>query len=316
MAPGEGTNPPLPKVGLIMDFSKEIKIATGTATSSFINLNSITAAPTVGTPFSGYVTESVSYANAGISGFTESQAQRDGAEADIALLGPRQAQLIVQVYGSSLADFYDKLNALNGAMQPYPSFASTDDGFRELRFVQPTAITTSNNTTGLLNLLMKVRPTAIPAYTLNGDIVTLQTSDRGVSTRASVTLLSKDPRKLSQATRSAALNVSASTSTATVVTNDGNYYAYPIVTIASTHGSQQTATISTSLWTTAVVIPANTTVTIDGKERTVLVGTTLRMDLVLGATTILPYLVEGANTVTVSALTSTTVSFAYQEAWL
>ena len=299
-----------------MDFSKAIQIATGTATSAFVNLNSITAAPTVGTPFSGYLVENVSYANGSIGGFTESQAQRDGSEADIALLGPRSVQMVVQVYGSSLADFYDKLNDLNGAMRPYPSYATSDDGFRDLRFVQPTAITTSNNTTGLLNLVLRVRPTALPSYQLNNDMVTPQTSDRGVSTRASVTLFSKDPRKLSQSTRSATLNVSASTSTTTTVTNDGNYNVYPSVTFVSTSGSTQTATISTSLFTTSVVIPANTTVTINGPERTVNVGSTLRMDLVLAATTILPYLITGSTTVTVSTLSSITVSLAYQEAWL
>jgi hypothetical protein len=299
-----------------MDFSKAIQIATGTASTAFINLNSITAAPTVGTPFSGYLVENVSYANAGIGGFTEALAQRDGVEADIALLGARQVQMVVQVYGSSLADFYDKLNALNGSMHPYPSYATSDDGFRELRFVQPTAITTSNNTTGLLNLLMKVRPTALPSYQLNNDTVSPQTSDRGVSTRASVTLFSKDPRKLSQSTRTASLNVSASTSTTSTVANDGNYNVYPDVTFVSTHGSTQTATISTSLFTTSLVIPASTTVTISGDERTVTAGGVLRMDLVLAATTILPYMVAGDTTVTVSALTSTTVSLAYKEAWL
>ena len=299
-----------------MDFSKAIQIATGTATSAFINLNSITAAPTVGTPFSGYLVENVSYANAGISGFTESQAQRDGVEADIALLGARQVQMVVQVYGSSLADFYDKLNDLNGAMRPYPSYATSDDGFRELRFVQPTAITTSNNTTGLLNLMLKVRPTSLPSYQLNNDMVTPQTSDRGVSTRASVTLFSKDPRKLSQATRSRSLGVSGAVPTVTSVTNDGNYNAYPDVTIVSVSGATQTATISSSLFTTSVVVPANTTVTINGKELTVYVGSTLRMDLVLAETTSFPYLVPLGNSVTVSALTSFTVTFNYQEAWL
>jgi hypothetical protein len=299
-----------------MDFSKAIQIATGTATSAFVNLNSITAAPTVGTPFSGYLVENVSYANGSIGGFTESQAQRDGSEADIALLGPRSVQMVVQVYGSSLADFYDKLNDLNGSMRPYPSYATSDDGFRDLRFVQPTAITTSNNTTGLLNLVLRVRPTALPSYQLNNDMVTPQTSDRGVSTRASVTLFAKDPRKLSQATRSATLSVSASTSTTTTVTNDGNYNVYPTVTFVSTSASTQTATISTSLFTTSVVIPANTTVTINGPERTVNVGSTLRMDLVLAVTTILPYLITGSTTVTINALSSIAVSFAYQEAWL
>jgi len=316
LAPGEESHPPLPKERLTMDFSKAIQIATGTATSAFVNLNSITAAPTVGTPFSGYLVENVSYANANISGFTESQAQRDGSEADIALLGPRQIQMVVQVYGSSLADFYDKLNGLNGAMRPYPSYATSDDGFRELRFVQPTAITTSNNTTGLLNLLMKVRPTSLPSYQLNNDMVTPQTSDRGVSTRALVTLFSKDPRRLSQATRTSSLNVSASTSTTTTVTNDGNYNIYPDVTFVSTSASTQTATIRTSLFTTSLVIPANTTVKINGDDRTVTVGSTLRMDLVLATTTILPYMITGNTTVTVLALTSTTVSLAYKEAWL
>jgi hypothetical protein len=121
---------------------------------------------------------------------------------------------------------------------------------------------------------------------------------------------------LSQATRSASLNVSASTSTTTIVTNDGNYNVYPDVTFVSTHGSTQTATISTSLFTTTVVIPANTTVTINGDERTVTVAGALRMDLVLATTTILPYMITGDTTVTVSALTSTTVSLAYKEAWL
>jgi hypothetical protein len=201
-------------------------------------------------------------------------------------------------------------------MRPYPSYATSDDGFRELRFVQPTAITTANNTTGLLNLLLKVRPTSLPSYQLNNDMTTPQTSDRGVSTRASVTLFCKDPRKLSQTTRSATLNVSSSTTTTTTVVNDGNYYVYPNVTFVSTSASTQTATISTSLFTTSVVIPANTTVTINNADRAVYVGTTLRMDLVLAATSTLPYLIAGSTVVTVSALTTTTVSFAYQEAWL
>ncbi len=37
-----------------MDFGKAVNISTGSATSSYLNINSITAAPTAGTPFSGY----------------------------------------------------------------------------------------------------------------------------------------------------------------------------------------------------------------------------------------------------------------------
>jgi len=87
-----------------VDFNRSIKIATGTSSSAYLDLNSITTAPAYGTPFSGYLTESVAYSNSTVNGFLDSIAQRDGAEADNAFLGLRQVQLIVQVYGSSSAD--------------------------------------------------------------------------------------------------------------------------------------------------------------------------------------------------------------------
>ena len=298
-----------------MDFNRSIKIATGTASSAYLDLNSITTAPSYGTPFSGYLTESVSYSNSSVSGFVDSIAQRDGAEADTAFLGIRQVQLIVQVYGSSSADFYDRLDALNSALQPYPEFASGNDGFRSLDFDQAT-INTTAFTSGLIPLRLKVRPTNIPAYTLNNDLVTPRTSDRGISTKAAVTLIAKDPRKISQSDTTGTVNISPSTTTTTTLTNDGNYTAYPTFIFISSSTASQTATISTSLWTTQIILPASSTVTVSSDGRTVKIGTTLRMDLVASGTTSFPYLRPGANVITTSSLTSVTATFSFNEAWL
>lgn len=298
-----------------MDFNREIKIATGTATSAYLNLNSITTAPTVGTPFSGYVLESVAYANAGVSGFMDSLAQRDGAEANIALLGTRQVQMIVQVYGSSSADFYDKLNALNSSLQPYPSFATSDDGFRALNFDQAT-VSTSLYTSGFINMRMKVRPTSIPTYNLNNDLVTPRTTDRGISTKAAISLMAKDPRKINQTATTGTIRISSSTTTTTTLTNNGNYVAYPTFVFVNASTASRTATISTSSWTSVFTLPGSSTITIDSDNRTVKIGTTLRMDLVTTGTTSMPYLPAGATVITVSAMASVTGTYSFNEAWL
>ena len=304
-----------------MDFNREIKIATGTSTSAYLNLNSITTAPTVGTPFSGYVLESVAYANAGVSGFIDSIAQRDGAEANIALLGTRQIQMIVQVYGSSSADFYDKLNALNSSLQPYPSFATSDDGFRSLDFDQAT-VSTSLYTSGFINMRMKVRPTSIPTYNLNNDLVTPRTTDRGISTKAAISLMAKDPRKTSQAATTGTINISSSTATTpqlnsvTTLTNNGNYVAYPTFVFVNPATSSRTATITTSAWTSVFTIPASSTITVNSDARTVKIGTTLRMDLVTNGTTSMPYLLSGSTIIEISPMPSVSGTYSFNEAWL
>jgi len=298
-----------------VDFNREIKIATGSATSAYLNLNSITTAPTVGTPFSGYVVESVAYANAGVSGFMDSLAQRDGAAANIALLGTRQVQMIVQVYGSSSADFFDKLNALNSSLQPYPSFATSDNGFRSLDFDQAT-ISTGLYTSGFINMRMKVRPTSIPTYNLNKELATPRTTDRGISTKAAISLMAKDPRKTNQTATTGTINVSSSSATTTTLTNNGNYVAYPTFVFVNAATASRTATISTSAWTSVITLPASSTVTVDSYARTAKVGTTLRMDLITTGTSTLPYLLAGATVITVSAMASVTGTYSFNEAWL
>ena len=301
-----------------MDFSKAITIATGTSTSALINLNSITAAPTVGTLFSGYLVESVSYANASVAGFVDPLAQRDGLDTDIATLPQRQTQMIVQVYGSSLNDFYDKIDAMNAALQPYPDFAATADGFRNLDFRQPTGI--AEYTTNGIPMRLSVRPLALPSYNLNNDLVTPRTSDRGLTTRASIGLMSKDPRKICQTAKTGSIALTSGSAT-TTLTNSGNYFAYPTFTIVSNLTTASTLTISTSLWTTAVTIGTSTkTTVINSLARTVTSNGTLLMSALTSATTKLPYLASGSNSVTLSfsggGAFPSSIEYSYQEAWI
>ena len=292
-----------------MDFFKPITIATSTSAS--LDLNSLTAAPSAGTPLSGYMVDNLSYTNAPVTGFVDSLAQRDGAETDIALLSPRSVQIVCQVYGSSQADFYDKLNALNAALQPYPSFAAAVDGFRNLDFTQPTATYGAYASTGI-PMRIKVRPTSLPSFNLRSGNVTPQTTDRGLATSVQINVVAKDPRKICQTA------ITGTLSSSTTLTNNGNYNAYPVFTLVAT--AAQTATISTSSWTVSVSIASGTTTTvIDGENRKVTVGGTLDMSKLQSTTTGMPTIFSGANVVTLSStasLATITVTYSYQEAWL
>lgn len=298
-----------------MDFSKPITIATSTSAS--LNLNSLTAAPSAGAPLSGYMVDSISYANASITGFVDPLAQRDGADTDIALLSPRTVQIVCQVYGSSQADFYDKINALNSAFAPYPTFAAAVDGFRNLDFTQPTATYSAYAATGV-PLRLKIRPTSLPVFSLRSGNITPQTTDRGLATSVQINAAAKDPRKICQTAVTSILS-SVTTSGTNPIVNNGNYFAYPTIRLIST--AAQTVTLSTSGWTTAVAIASGTTTTvINSSDRIVTVNGTTNMSVLTTATTGLPYLEPGTNNIDYSTTTPmtppTTSQIIYEEAWL
>ena len=294
-----------------MDFSKPITIATSTSAS--LDLNSITSSPAAGTPLSGYMVDSVSYAGTPITGFTDPLAQRDGADTDIALLSPRSVQIVCQVYGSSQADFHDRINVLNAAFAPYPTFAAAVDGFRNLDFSQPTATYSAYASTGI-PMRLKVRPSSLPNYGLRMASVTPQTTDRGVAASVNITLACKDPRKICQTAITQSLVTTATNS----VVNNGNYFAYPTVRLITT--SAQTVTVSTSAWTTAVAIASGSTTTlINSVDRVVTVNGTTDMSVLTSVTTGLPYLEPGTNNITLSTNQPgfiTASQIIYEEAWL
>lgn len=298
-----------------MDFNKSIQIAT--SSSTFLNLNSITSSPSANNHFSGYVTQDVSFSNAQIGGFLDPLAQRDGAEADLAIMGVRGIQMIVQVYGSTIGAFHDNINALNSALQPYPSFASANDGFRALDFYQPTVSYAAYSSTGI-PMRIYVRPTALPSYQINNDNFTprvIGSVDRGLAATFRIGLMAKDPRKICQTAVSGTFTSSTTTQT---VTNNGNYNAYPTFVITNSATASRTVTISSSLFTTSLTVGgSNSTYTVDGTNRIVQLNGTLSMNS-LAQVQNFPVFSGGNNTVTVSSSswTGITVTYSFYEAWL
>lgn len=291
-----------------MDFNFAIELQTASAT--YLNINSVTASSVGSAPVSGYKVEQVNLAQSAVNGFLDTLAQRDGLDSSEAFLGARQVQLIVSVYGSSLSDFWGKVDALSGAMAPLPSAFSSDDGFRKLKFSVPYS-------GGNRTLYLKVRPQALPSYVVDRQ-TSIGDSVRGFAQRFTLSFIAKDPRKINDTASTGSFTISGVTSTA-AITNNGSYIAYPTITLIST--ASGTATISCAGFFTAVIsVPfASVPVIINSEERTVKASTTLRMDTVLGNTSALPSLQPGSNTLTivfVSAGSLTSATYSFNEAWL
>lgn len=207
-----------------MDFNQAIQLQT--ASSTFININSVSTAVAPATPLSGYAVESFGLGQSSIRGYVTENAQRDGVQAAEAFFGPRSVEIGVAVFGSTLGDFWDKIDALNGALDPYPSQFESTDGFRELRIYSPTGTTSRH-------LYMFVRPANLPSYSFNKN-QSVGPSSKGFAANARIAFTAKDPRKISVAETT----VSISTGTTTIA-YDGTYDFYPrlIVTASGTSAS-------------------------------------------------------------------------------
>jgi hypothetical protein len=290
-----------------MDFNFAIELQTASAT--YLNINSVTASSVGATPVSGYKVEQVNLAQSNVNGFLDSLAQRDGLDSAEAFLGARQVQLIVSVYGSSLSDFWSKVDALSASLSPSPAAFLSEDGFRKIRFSVPYS-------GGNRTLYLKVRPQALPSYVVDRQ-TSVGDSVRGFAQRFTLAFIAKDPRKINDTTSTGSFTVSSSSGSATIA-NSGTYVAYPTMTLISSGTS--TATISCAGFFTAVIsCPAGTnTILINAEDRTVKIGSTMRMDLLLGATTALPSLQPGSNALTVTSSNSTLsgLSYSFNEAWL
>jgi hypothetical protein len=291
-----------------MDFNFAIELQTASAT--YLNINSVTASAVGAAPVSGYKVEQVNLAQSNVNGFLDSLAQRDGLDSAEAFLGARQVQLIVSVYGSSLSDFWSKVDALSGALAPLPSAFASEDGFRKLRFGVPYS-------GGNRTLYLKVRPQSLPSYVVDRQ-TSVGDSVRGFAQRFTLTFIAKDPRKINDTASTGSISIASSTGSASI-TNNGSYVSFPSLTMISTAAG--TATISCAgFWTSVIAIPTGSnTVVVNAEDRTVKIGSTLRMDLVLSTTTALPSLQPGANAVAVTIAGTpgiTSISYSFNEAWL
>jgi len=170
---------------------------------------------------------------------------------------------------------------------------------------------------GSRTLYLKVRPTALPGYVVDRQ-TSIGDSVRGFAQRFTLAFIAKDPRKINDTASTGSISIASSTGSASI-TNNGTYVAYPTLTMISTAAG--TATISCAgFWTSVISIPTGSnTIVINAEDRTVKIGTTLRMDLISSTTTALPSLQSGANAITVTIAGTpgiTSISYSFNEAWL
>ena len=284
-----------------MDFNQPISLQTASAT--FLQLNTITSAAGPATPLSGYAVDGVNLSPSAVRGYTVEQAQRDGIQGAEAFLGPRNVTLIVSAYGSTIGDFWDKVDTINGAMDPYPDAFLSDDGFRQLRFYSPTASTTKQ-------VFMTVRPAQMPgiAVTKNQSV---GTSARGFAVNTQAVFLAKDPRKISVSESTVSISVGTTT-----VAYTGNYKYFPTVIVTAsgsaasyTLGGKTVSLIGLSSGTSYYIDHAKATLRIGSATGTISQGK-FNETLMTGFGSL-----KAGGTIVVSGSVSGG-SMIYREAWL
>lgn len=204
-----------------------------------LDINSIRDPNSVGSaPISGYMIEQVDFSGVGITAFVEDAPLVDGIDSYDPYLSGRQINIVLSVYGSTYADFWDKMNALNFAFQAQPRAADVGtyaaleaDGKRKLSFSQP-------YTGGTYSLYMMVRPISMPRFTID-NASAAGIAERGYSQRVQLSLLAEDPYKYFASTQTF-----SRTGTGTIsVTNTGNTVAWPVVTWNLTSSTAVSATL-------------------------------------------------------------------------
>lgn len=207
-----------------MDLSAAITIER--PGQSALDINSVRDATAVGfAPLSGYSVESVDFSSVQITAFTEDSPQVDGSDSYDPYLTARTINMSVAIYGSTYGDFWDKLDALNYALQAQPRYSSgtalPTDGRRKLSFSQPTAA-------GTRSLYMLVRPVTLPRFVTDKAWASGDTN-RGWATTVNVSLVAEDPYKYFASARTFTRSGSG---TMTIV-NDGTTIAWPVITWAN-----------------------------------------------------------------------------------
>jgi hypothetical protein len=227
-----------------MDFN--LPITYQIAGSSTINLNSIAASEvTTSSPLSGYKVLSATFGDVTLTGYVDKRALHDGVDAGDTYLGTKTLSIVCGVFGSSIADFHDRIQALLDSSRPIPREYQTDEGFRNLAFSQAT-IDTTNFTSGYIPMQMKVRPAAIPAVQLTS-AQSVGVSSKGFAANVQLTFVARKPYKFRQTERSITITSSSAT---TSFPNLGSAIVYPSFEIVfSTSSTYSSATITSVTFT-------------------------------------------------------------------
>ena len=243
-----------------MDFTKPIYISTASA-SVELNLNSIAASnvtTSVG-PLSGYKVMASSLGASNAVGYIDKRAVDDGVDVGDSYLVSRQVDISCAVFGSTLADFHSKLQALSDVMRPNPRYYDSSFGFRELKFSQAT-IDTATYTSGSAPLRFVVRPMGIPNIVYNQaasvEHSVSASASRGFSATVTLSFMAKEPYRYRQDQRSIAISVATVSGSAvtTALPNVGTTPTWPLIEII--HPS--TTTTATTITSITFVIDSKT----------------------------------------------------------
>jgi hypothetical protein len=205
-----------------------------------LDLNSVRDPAAVGSsPLSGYSIEQVDFSSIPINAFAEDTPLLDGIDSYDPYLGGRQINMMIAVYGSTVGDFWDKVNALNEAMQAQPKAADTgtyaalgEDGKRKLSFTQ------ISDAAADYSLYMMVRPLSMPR-SVTEKAASSGVESKGYAAMFQVNLLAEDPYKYFASTRSFTRTGSGTIS----VINSGTTIAWPTVTWANATSATISATL-------------------------------------------------------------------------
>lgn len=231
-----------------MDFTKAIYISTASA-SVELNLNSIASSDVTSSigPRSGYKVMAASIGASPAVGYQDKRAVDDGIDIGDAYLQGRQVDISCAVFGSTLADFHSKLQALADVMRINPRYYDSSYGFRELKFSQAT-IDTTNYTSGTAALRIIVRPMAVPNITYDQsasiDHSISSSASRGFSATVVLSFLAKEPYRYRQDQREISISVASvsSSSSTTSLPNIGSVTLAPVIEII--HPSTTTAALT------------------------------------------------------------------------
>jgi hypothetical protein len=231
-----------------MDFNRPVKLKINS--TEYLDLNSLANVRAGSDPLSGYKLESANYAAVQTAGYVDKAALRDGVTVTESYLGGRNIDMVVSVYGNTIGDFWDRIDAISSATQPMPQAFSSNYGVRPLRFYQPTWNLLADFPDGI-ELDMNVRPVSLPVYGVSRRNSIGKPKD-GFSQPVQLRFLAPDPRKTLSAARALA---------SAYTTHRGSATVYPLLTKTSCTAGD-TVTFSWSGGGTSSIVQA--TVIADG----------------------------------------------------
>lgn len=232
-----------------MDFTKPIYIST--ASGGTLDINSIASSDLTASlgPRSGYKVMAASVGAANAVGYVDKRAVDDGVDVGDSYLTGRQIDISCAVFGSTLADFHSKVQALSDAMRLNPRYYDSSYGFRNLNFSQAT-IDTTTYTSGVATLRFIVRPLGLPNITYNQaasiEHSVSTSSSRGFSASVTLSFLAKEPYRYRQTQRDISISVASvsSSSATTALPNVGAVPSAPVIEIAHRTTDNASYTIS------------------------------------------------------------------------